>query len=138
MSALTISLLLVYGLVFAWLSIPRVAEIVRKYKIYRKPSSRDLHWRLVPKLTGIVFYAAFLVISFAFISYTDPRRLILLLCAGAIIVYVGVRDYIFELSPLAKLLLQLIAISLFVFGENLVVWNLNGFLGIYELPVAVA
>lgn len=138
MSALTISLLLVYGLVFAWLSIPRVAEIVRKYKIYRKPSSRDLHWRLVPKLTGIVFYAAFLVISFAFISYTDPKRLILLLCAGAIIVYVGLRDDIFELSPFAKLFLQLIAISLFVFGENLVVWNLNGFLGIYELPVPVA
>ena len=82
MGALTICLLFVYGAVFSWLTIPRVAQIVRKYKIYRKPSERDLHWRLVPKLTGIVFYAAFLVISFAFVSYTDPRRLILLLCAA--------------------------------------------------------
>jgi len=138
MGAVTVCLLFVYGAVFSWLSIPRVAQIVRKYKIYRKPSERDLHWRLVPKLTGIVFYAAFLVVSFAFVSYTDPRRLILLLCAGAIVVYVGIRDDIFELSPWAKLLLQLVAISLFVFGENLVVWNLNGFLGFYELPAYAA
>ena len=138
MSTLTVCLLFVYGLVFSWLTIPRVAQIVRKYKIYRKPSKRDLHWRLVPKLTGIVFYAAFLVISFAFVPYTDPQRLILLLCAGAIVIYIGIRDDIFELSPLAKLLLQLVAISLFVFGEDLVVWSLNGFLGAYELPAPVA
>ena len=96
MSTLTVCLLFVYGLVFSLLTIPRVAQIVRKYKIYRKPSKRDLHWRLVPKLTGIVFYAAFLVISFAFVPYTDPKRLILLLCAGAVVVYVGIRDDIFE------------------------------------------
>lgn len=137
-SVLTIGVLFLYGLVFSLLSIPRVAEIVRKYKIYRKPSKRDLHWRLVPKLTGIVFYLGFLVMSFAFVSYTDPIRLTLILCSGAVIIYVGVRDDIFELSPLAKLLLQLIAISFFVIGEDLVIRNLNGFLGFYELPVVVS
>ena len=40
--------LLVYGFAFTWLTIPRVAEVVKRYKIFRKPSERDLHWRLSP------------------------------------------------------------------------------------------
>jgi UDP-N-acetylmuramyl pentapeptide phosphotransferase/UDP-N-acetylglucosamine-1-phosphate transferase len=105
--------LLVYGFLFAWLTIPRVAEIVRKYKVFRKPSSRDLHWRFVPKLTGLSFYVALLVIAFAFVPFVDVQRLILVLGAGAIIIYVGIRDDIFQLSPFMKLILQVIAVSSF-------------------------
>lgn len=129
--------LLFYGFAFAWLTIPRVAEVVRKYKIFRKPSERDLHWHFVPKLTGLSFYAALLVVSFAFVPFVDIRRLILVLGAGAIIVYVGVRDDIYQLRPIVKLILQLVAIAFFTFGDDLVVHNLNGFLNIYELPIGV-
>lgn len=130
-------ILLIYGFVFTWLTIPRVAEIVRKYKIFRKPSERDLHWRFVPKLTGLSFYVALLVVAFAFVPFVDLQRLILVLGAGAIIVYVGIRDDIYQLRPIVKLVLQLVAIAFFVFGDDLVVRNLNGFLNIYELPVGV-
>ena len=129
--------LLIYGFVFTWLTIPRVAEVVRKYKIFRKPSKRDLHWRFVPKLTGLSFYVALLVVAFAFVPFVDLQRLILVLGAGAIIVYVGIRDDIYQLRPIVKLVLQLVAIAFFVFGDDLVVRNLNGFLNIYELPVGV-
>lgn len=137
MTSSSFIVLLVYGFLFAWLTIPRVAEIVRKYKIFRKPSGRDLHWRFVPKLTGLSFYVALLVVAFAFVPFVDVRRLILVLGAGAIIIYVGIRDDIFQLSPFMKLILQLIAVSFFVFGDDLVVRNLYGFVGIYELPIGV-
>lgn len=129
--------LLAYGFVFTWLSIPRIAEVVRKYKIFRKPSERDLHWRFVPKLTGLSFYVALLVVAFAFVPFVDVKRLILVLGAGAIIVYVGIRDDIYQLQPIVKLVLQLVAIAFFTFGDDLVVRNLNGFLNIYELPFGV-
>jgi len=137
---MTISSLLVllfYGFAFAWLTIPRVAEVVRKYKIFRKPSERDLHWRFVPKLTGLSFYAALLVVAFAFVPFVDIRRLVLFLGAGAIIIYVGIRDDIYQLRPIVKLILQLVAIAFFTFGDDLVVRNLHGFLNIYELPIGV-
>ena len=137
MAISSLLVLLVYGFVFTWLTIPRVAEVVRKYKIFRKPSERDLHWRFVPKLTGLSFYVALLVVAFAFVPFVDVQRLILVLGAGAIIVYVGIRDDIYQLRPIVKLVLQLVAIAFFVFGDDLVVRNLHGFLNIYELPVGV-
>ena len=137
MTISSLLVLLIYGFVFTWLTIPRVAEVVRKYKIFRKPSERDLHWRFVPKLTGLSFYVALLVVAFAFVPFVDVQRLILVLGAGAIIVYIGIRDDIYQLRPIVKLVLQLIAIAFFVFGDDLVVRNLYGFLNIYELPVGV-
>ena len=116
MAISSLLVLLIYGFVFTWLTIPRVAEVVRKYKIFRKPSERDLHWRFVPKLTGLAFYVALLVVAFAFVPFVDVQRLILVLGAGAIIVYVGIRDDIYQLRPIVKLVLQLVAIAFFVFG----------------------
>ena len=137
MTISTLVVLLGYGFIFTWLTIPRVSEIVKKYRIFRKPSERDLHWRFVPKLTGLSFYVALLLIAFAFVPFVDVQRLILFLGAGAIVVYVGIRDDIYQLRPIVKLMLQLITISFFVFGDDLVVRNLNGFLNIYELPAGV-
>ena len=137
MTISSLVVLLVYGFIFTWLSIPRVAEVVRKYKIFRKPSERDLHWRFVPKLTGLSFYVALLVVAFAFVPFVDVQRLILVLGAGAIVIYIGIRDDIYQLRPAVKLVLQLVAIAFFVFGDNLVVRNLHGFLNIYEIPVGV-
>ena len=96
----SIAILFLYGLVFSWLAVPRIAQIVRKYKIFRKPSKRDLHWRLVPKLTGLSFYIAFLIVAFVFVPYVDVQRLSLFLAGGALISYVGIRDDIFELNAL--------------------------------------
>jgi len=106
MTISSLLVLLVYGFVFTWLTIPRIAEVVRRYKIFRKPSDRDLHWRFVPKLTGLSFYVALLVVAFAFVPFVDVQRLILVLGAGAIVVYVGIRDDIYQLRPIVKLLLQ--------------------------------
>lgn len=130
--------LLLYGFIFSWLAVPRIAQIVRKYKIFRKPSKRDLHWRLVPKLTGLSFYIAYLLIAFVFVPYVDVQRLFLLLAGGALIVYVGIRDDIFELNPFVKLGIQVLAIGLFVGIDGLVVESLYGFLGFYALPPSVS
>ena len=137
MAISSLLVLLVYGFVFTWLTIPRIAEVVRRYKIFRKPSDRDLHWRFVPKLTGLSFYVALLVVAFAFVPFVDVKRLILVLGAGAIVVYVGIRDDIYQLRPIVKLVLQLVAVGFFAFGDDLVVRNLHGFVNIYGLTVGV-
>ncbi len=138
MNIQSISILFFYGFVLSWLTVPRIAQIVRKYKIFRKPSKRDLHWRLVPKLTGLSFYIAFLLVAFVFVPYVDVQRLSLFLAGGALISYVGIRDDIFELNPFVKLVLQLLAIGLFVIMDDLVVKDLYGFFGIYTLQPGFA
>lgn len=138
MSIQSVLILFFYGFVFSWLTVPRIAQIVRKYKIFRKPSKRDLHWRLVPKLTGMSFYISFLIVAFIFVPYVDVQRISLFLAGGALISYVGIRDDIFELNPFVKLFLQVLAIGVFVVVDDLVVRDLYGFLGVYGLPVAFA
>jgi len=130
----SIAILFLYGFAFSWLTVPRIAQIVRKYKIFRKPTKRDLHWRLVPKLTGLSFYIAFLIVAFVFVPYVNVQRLSLFLAGGALISYVGIRDDIFELNPFVKLVLQLFAVGIFVVVDDLVVRDLYGFLGVYGLP----
>ena len=138
MNIQSISILFFYGFVLSWLAIPRIAQIVRKYKIFRKPSKRDLHWRLVPKLTGLSFYIAFLLVAFVFVPYVDVQRLSLFLAGGALISYVGIRDDIFELNPFVKLCLQLLAVGLFVVVDDLVVRDFYGLLGVYDLPSSLS
>lgn len=138
MSIQSVLILFFYGFVFSWLTVPRIAQIVRKYKIFRKPSKRDLHWRLVPKLTGMSFYISFLIVAFIFVPYVDVQRISLFLAGGAMISYVGIRDDIFELNPFVKLFLQVLAIGVFVVVDDLVVRDLYGFLGVYGLPAAFA
>ena len=134
MNITSISILFLYGFVFSWITVPRIAQIVRKYKIFRKPSKRDLHWRLIPKLTGLSFYIAFLIVAFVFVPYVDVQRLSLFLAGGALISYVGIRDDIFELNPFVKLFLQVLAVGLFVVMDELIIRDLFGFLGVYDLP----
>ena len=57
------------------------------------------------------------------------NSLSLFLTGGALIVYVGIRDDIFELNAFVKLGLQLLAIGLFVVVDDLVVRDLYGFYG---------
>jgi UDP-N-acetylmuramyl pentapeptide phosphotransferase/UDP-N-acetylglucosamine-1-phosphate transferase len=74
-------------------------------------------------------------VAFIFVPYVDVQRLSLFLAGGALISYVGIRDDIFELNAFVKLFLQLLAVGLFVVVDDLVVRNLYGFLGVYNLPI---
>ncbi len=131
-------LLFFFGLTITWLGIPAIVQIVRKYKIYQKPKARDLHQRRIPKLTGILFYFALLLTSLAFLPYTEPKRLVLMLCSASLIVFLGIRDDVFEMGPYFKLFIQIFAISFFIFGDHLVIQQFYGFLGLNNLPLYLA
>ena len=92
--------LLVYGFVFTWLTIPRIAEVVRKYKIFRKPNEKR-------SCIGGLFLSSlgfrFMLHSWWWLCLCPFCRcaaVILVLGAGAIVVYVGIRDDIYQLGPL--------------------------------------
>ena len=131
-------LLFFFGLAISWLGIPAVVKVVMRYKIYQKPKARDLHQRRIPKLTGIVFYFALLFISLAFLPYTEPKRLFLMLCSTSLIVFLGIRDDVFEMGPYFKLFVQMLAISFLIFGDQLVIYQFHGFLGLNSLPLYLA
>lgn len=131
-------LLFLYGFLISYVQIPQIVSVVKKFKLFKKPKGRDLHSENIPKLTGIAFFTTIVSISFFFVQFEDLNRILIFIASTSIITYIGIRDDIYELDAKTKLFLQFVAITLVIFGDNMFINNLNGFINIYALPNFIA
>ena len=119
-------------------TIPVLVKIVDKFDIYNPPTSRDLHKEKIPKLMGLVFYFGIILASVYLFKFQRDDQMLYLFTALSIILYVGVRDDIYNMSPWGKIILQSVAIISILLPQHLVLNDLYGFLGIYDIPEFVA
>ena len=87
---------------------------------------------------GLVFYFGIILASVYLFKYQKGDQMLYLITALSIILYVGVRDDIYNMSPWGKIILQGVAIMIILIPKNLVLNELHGFLGINELNDFVA
>lgn len=104
-----------------------------RYKLYPGIRERDVHTTPTPRLGGIAMFlgvvAAFLVSTqnpFFAIVWLEPRTVVSILVATALIVLVGVADDLFDLDWMVKLGAQFVA-------AGIIAWF--GGLQIYTLPI---
>ncbi|WJL95204.1 MraY family glycosyltransferase [Microbacterium sp. ET2] len=104
-----------------------------RFKLYPGIRERDVHKTPTPRLGGVAMFlgvvAAFLVSSqnpFFSIVWLEPRTVIAILIATALIVVVGVADDLFDLDWMVKLGAQFVA-------AGIIAWF--GGLQIYTLPI---
>ncbi|WP_248241044.1 MraY family glycosyltransferase [Microbacterium kunmingense] len=104
-----------------------------RFKLYPGIRERDVHKTPTPRLGGVAMFlgvvAAFLVSSqnpFFAIVWLEPRTVIAILVATALIVVVGVADDLFDLDWMVKLGAQFVA-------AGIIAWF--GGLQIYTLPI---
>lgn len=104
-----------------------------RFKLYPSIRERDVHKTPTPRLGGVAMFlgvvAAFLVSSqnpFFAIVWLEPRTVIAILVATALIVVVGVADDLFDLDWMVKLGAQFVA-------AGIIAWF--GGLQIYTLPI---
>ncbi|SDX27868.1 glycosyltransferase family 4 protein [Paenibacillus sp. CF384] len=123
---------------------PFVIKFANKIGAIDKPNHRKVHTRIMPRLGGLGIYAAFVIAYFAvkpFIpegllrSY-DLNLINALLAGGTIIVIIGALDDRFELSAKVKLLGQLIAACVVVFGFGVKIDLVNIPFGEAMQPIA--
>jgi len=119
-------------------TIPVLVKIVDKFDIYNPPTSRDLHKEKIPKLMGLVFYFGIILASIYLFKFQREDQMLYLFTALSIVLYVGVRDDIYNMSPWGKIILQGVAIISILLPQHLVLNDLHGFLGIYDIPEFVA
>jgi UDP-GlcNAc:undecaprenyl-phosphate/decaprenyl-phosphate GlcNAc-1-phosphate transferase len=79
-----------------------------------KPNHRKVHQKLMPRIGGLAIYISF-IIGFLIIRPTDEFALPIIL-GSIVIIITGFFDDIFEISPKVKMLGQLIAALIVVFG----------------------
>ncbi|NBD26735.1 glycosyltransferase family 4 protein [Paenibacillus glycinis] len=123
---------------------PLVIKLAFKVGAIDKPNHRKVHTKIMPRLGGLGIYAAFIGAYFAvqpfipeglFRSY-DKNLINAMLAGGSIIVLIGALDDRFELSAKVKLLGQIIAACVVVFGFGVKIDLLNIPFGEAMQPVA--
>ena len=133
-----IAILFIYGTLLSLTTIPVLTRIVEKFDIYNPPTSRDLHKGKIPKLMGLVFYFGIILASVYLFKFQKDDQMLYLITALSIILYIGVRDDIYNMSPWGKIMLQGVAIMIILIPKDLIINDLHGFLGINEINDFVA
>lgn len=115
--------------------LPKIISIIRFKRLMDNPNERSSHTKATPSLGGMAFYII-LVISFYFNAPHDYLGISTCLYPPLIIIFfLGLKDDLVILSPVTKLMGQLIACGFIVTNPNFHITHLYGFLGIGEIPV---
>jgi len=117
----------VIALIVALLMTPLVKKFAFFVGAIDKPNHRKVHTRIMPRMGGLAIYLAF-IISFFCVMPLIPEGMLLgkdlnllkaVLVGGTIIILTGALDDRFELSAKLKLVLQIVAACVVVFGFNI-------------------
>ena len=131
-----ISAYLITTMLLSVFAINSFRRFILIFRIFGKPKKRDLHKTPVPNSAGIVFLFLFLVGCLPIINFVkDVRSFFYLTVCLVLLTIIGFWDDLKIMSAKRKLVYEIFIITAAVIADNLVLTNLNGFLGLYELPL---
>ncbi|AYD48564.1 undecaprenyl/decaprenyl-phosphate alpha-N-acetylglucosaminyl 1-phosphate transferase [Arachidicoccus soli] len=119
-------------------AIPSIIFVAKKKKLLDKPDHRKKHLNVTPNLGGIALFSAFVFVNCIFHvdSYFEGWCYIL---AGAFLLFVtGLKDDLVSIDPYKKFIAQIIAAVIVVYLAGIRLTNLEGFLGIHQLPYLIS
>lgn len=112
---------------------PLIAIAIRK-RLFDAPSEdRKIHKRIVPNLGGLAIFSGFLFSLAIFIDLSTLKVANYLLSAGIVIFIIGLKDDIIGVDPMKKFFAQFVAAFIITIMADIRIFDLGGFLGIYEL-----
>ncbi|ATP39057.1 undecaprenyl-phosphate alpha-N-acetylglucosaminyl 1-phosphate transferase [Solibacillus sp. R5-41] len=106
---------------------PLVKRLAIRIGAVDAPNYRKVHARIMPRLGGLAIYGAFMIGIILLKVVTDFQSdyLYAILIAASIIVLTGVIDDMREISAKAKLLGQIVAACIVVFGGGIHIQEIN-------------
>lgn len=111
-------LTLVLAFVASILLTPVVKAIAFRVGAVDRPNYRKVHARIMPRLGGLAIFGAFLIAYFILqpVDSDNPLAAPFIIGGAVMIIITGVLDDMFEITAKAKLLGQLIAAGIVVYG----------------------
>ncbi|WP_245957409.1 MraY family glycosyltransferase [Chitinophaga flava] len=106
--------------------------------LYDEPDERKTHKQRIPTLGGIGFFSGFIIAAAVCVPTVQNSPFQYMMAAFFIIFMVGMKDDIVGLSPLKKLIGQLVASFAVIYLGNLQINSMYGFLGITTLPANIS
>ncbi|WP_346317329.1 MraY family glycosyltransferase [Chitinophaga sp. YIM B06452] len=124
----------VLSFVITYFAIPVLIRVAELKHLYDEPDERKSHKIRIPTLGGLGFFAGFILATAVCVPSQQAFPLQYLLAAFFIIFIVGMKDDLVGLSPVKKLIGQLVAAFAIIYLGNLQIRNMFGVFGIGELP----
>lgn len=131
-----ISIYLITTMLLGIFAINSFRRFILTFRIFGKPKKRDFHKTPVPNSVGIVFLFLFLIGCIPIVSYVnDLQNFFYLTICMVVLTVIGFWDDLKIMSAKRKLVYEILIITAAILADNLVLTNLNGFFGLYELPI---
>lgn len=132
-----LSVSFVVAFLISFLCMPPFIRIMEKYRILDKSGGRKIHKGYTAHMGGLVVFMAF-AFAFALFAAKDPCltniwEIISFILLFALVVFMGIRDDMNDLSPRVKLLIEIIVGFLFCYMD-IRIHGFYGLFGIEELP----
>ncbi len=110
--------------------------------LFKIPEQRSSHIHKTPTMGGVGIFFGF-TLTFAFIGsilnkYMETGILLDLIASLLILFFIGVKDDLLVISPLKKLIAQLLASTIIIIFSDTYITSFYGILGIYELPYVLS
>ena len=118
---------------------PRVLKIAKSKAIVDNPNARKLQKRPVPVLGGLAVFFGLLMGTLCFSAINRGMvGSVPAFLACSVMLYVGMLDDIRGLSPLSRLLIEILAMLGMIFGSGMCVDSLHGLWGVGAFPWWIA
>lgn len=125
-----------------WL-IPQAIRFAHRFQLVDHPSLRKTHIKSTPILGGVsifisVVFALALTSSFLYISSSIDLNFKIvfgLFSAVSLMVFFGLKDDIFDVSPFEKVIFQIITALFVIISCEVRIDNFDGLFGVYDLPI---
>jgi len=123
--------------------IPVIIYTVRAKNLMDEPGDRSAHSTKTPTLGGVGMFVAFVVSLILFgilagLERPDLIKLLSVVLATIILIFLGIKDDLIALAARKKFLGQLISTGIVIFLTDVRITSFEGLLGIGDLPYLVS
>lgn len=116
----------------------RILRIAKARDLTDKPGERKHQRHPVPMLGGIaVFFGVICGLGMAS-SMADLTLIFPIVMMMAAMLYVGALDDLTGLSPVFRIVIEIFAVLVLIYGSGMCIDNFNGLWGIYQIPWSIA
>jgi len=122
---------------------PVIIYAVRSKNLMDEPGTRSMHTSKTPTLGGVGLFIAF-ALSIAFLGLMtnlpqpDLIKLLALLTATIMLMFLGVKDDLFGLAPKKKFMVQVVASLMVIILADFRIISIEGIFGLGELPYYIS
>ena len=130
----TTAFVFLFSFLVAYFTLPSIIFVVKQKNLMDKPNERSSHKEKTPTLGGISFFVSIVFTLLLFRSYDTDYVGINVLSGVGVLFFVGLKDDLTGVNPSTKMLGQIIATLMLLFGTGLKIMTLDSFLGIEDIP----